>query len=463
MALREQPREESHAYEAVTDGAVDASRQEAAAAVAVFDALSGDARMTTAKERNRAFTILFVSLVCMGAGQTVLFNILPPLSRELGLSEVETTGIFSVSALIWVFTSTYWGAKSDHWGRKPIMLMGLIAFATSFALFATVIYAGLQKWLPVAVIFPLLVITRSLYGLLGSGTAPASQAYVADRTTPEERYQSVATIGSSFSVGTVIGPGIASLLAMLGLLAPFYFIVALALGSAAMIWFYLPERTPPKQRERPRYTLRWHDPRVLPFAIFSIGLSTASTVPIQTMGFFFMDVLHVSRAVDAQFNMVGQMAFSMATLFAQLVVVQRLPVPARHLTNWGLGAALVSFAIFLISGQFGALVFALALSGLGFGMARPGITSGASLSVAPHEQGAAAGIIGGASAMGFIFGPVIGRMYESSPYLPYAFGAATMVALFLYMWISPTLRHAGDLPTEAEAAEEAAETPMANT
>src|SRR4029077_18354781 len=127
----------------------------------------------------------------------VLFNILPPLSRQLGLSAIETTGIFSISALIWVFTSAFWGARSDRWGRKPIMLMGLIAFAVSFALFATVILAGLQRWLPAFAIFWLRSVPRSLYCLLGSGTAPASQAYVADRTTPQERLSGVATIGSA--------------------------------------------------------------------------------------------------------------------------------------------------------------------------------------------------------------------------------------------------------------------------
>src|SRR5689334_17575563 len=80
------------------------------------------ARTTTPEERRRAFAILFISLTCMGAGQTVLFNILPPLSRQLGLNAIETTGIFSISAAIWVVTSAYWGTRSDHWGRKPIML-----------------------------------------------------------------------------------------------------------------------------------------------------------------------------------------------------------------------------------------------------------------------------------------------------------------------------------------------------
>ena len=419
-------------------------------------------RVTTPAERRRAFGILFVSLVCMGAGQTVLFNILPPLSRQLGLSTVQTTSVFAVSAAVWVVTSTYWGRKSDRWGRKPVMLLGLLAFATSFALFATVMLAGLKHWIPAVAVFPLMIASRSIYGLLGSGTQPASQAYVADRTTPAERLQGVATVGSAFGLGTTVGPAIASLFAVIGLLAPFYFISSLALASAATIWFLLPERTPPKEREYVHSDLKWYDRRILPFVIFAIGLSTASTVPIQTMGFFFMDVLHVKPEAAAQFNMIGQMSSSMAALFAQLVLIQRVHISARAMTNWGLGAALACSAIFLLSGQFGPLVVALALSGLGFGMARPGFTSGASLSVAPHEQGAVAGIIGGASAMGFIAGPLIGYMYEWSPYVPYSFMGALMIALFLFMWLSPTLRNAGVIKTDLEAVEETAETPVAN-
>jgi MFS family permease len=462
MALRDDIEEDSALLESA------AHAREARAAVADMSATTGEPasfapveRITTKAERNRAFTVLFVSLVCMGAGQTVLFNILPPLSRQLGLSPFQTTSIFSVSALIWVFTSTYWGKKSDIWGRKPVMLLGLIAFAASFALFASVMLAGLNKWIPAVLVFPLLIVTRSIYGTLGSGTSPASQAYVADRTTAQERLSGVATIGSAFGLGTTVGPGVASVFVVIGLLAPFYFISAVALVSAAAIWFFLPERTPPRQRETVVSTLKWYDGRVLPFVIFAVGLSTASTVPFQTMGFFFMDVLHIKQDVAPQFILVGQMASSMAALFAQLVVVQRFSISARLLTYLGLAAAFVSCGIFLVMGHFGPLVFALALSGLGFGMARPGFTSGASLSVEPHEQGAVAGIIGGASATGFIAGPLIGWMYEYSPFLPYIFAVVLLAGLALFMRLSPTLHNAGETPADAESVEEAAETQIA--
>jgi MFS family permease len=421
------------------------------------------AHVTSPVERRRAFAILFVSLCCMGAGQTVLFNILPPLSRQLHLSEVQTTSVFAVSAAIWVVSATFWGKRSDQWGRKPIMLLGLVAFAASFALFASVMLGGLKQWLPAVAVFPLMILARSLYGLLGSGTSPAAQAYVADRTTPQERLQGMALVGSAFGLGTAIGPGIASVFSPLGLLAPFYFISGLALASAATIWFLLPERTPPRSFERRAQaaSVKWHDRRILPFVIFAIVLSTASTVPVQTMGFFFIDMLHVKPSAQPYYISVGQIASSAAALFAQFVVVRYVKISSRSMTTIGLAAALVCCLTFLWSANFPILVAALALQGLGFGLARPGFTTGASLSVAPHEQGAVAGVIGGVSAIGFIGGPLIGWMYEWSPYVPYIFGALLLAGLAIYQWLSPTLRSAGVIPPDIEIVEEDLETPVA--
>ncbi|HEX2591782.1 MAG TPA: MFS transporter [Rhizomicrobium sp.] len=411
---------------------------------------------STPEERRRSFIILFVSLVCMGAGQTILFAILPPLSRQLGLTEVQTSSIFGVSALIWVFTSTYWGKKSDLWGRKPVMLIGLLAYAISTLLFASTMAAGLVHWLPAFAVFPLLIASRSIYGTFGSGTSPASQAYVADRTAPAERLQGVATINAAFGMGSAMGPGIAALLAVIGVLAPFYFIVLLALASAGAIWFLLPERTPPKShKQQQKRTLKWYDPRILPFVLFSVGLGIAGTVAVQTVGFFFIDVLHASNEMAVQYNLIGQMASSMAALFAQLVVVQRFNFSAKQLTTFGLATGFVSFTLFLLAPTFGTLVFAMILSGLGFGVARPGFAAASSLTVSPQEQGAVAGIIGGASAAGFIFGPLIGEMYRWAPQIPYAFGAVLMVGLFIFTRVSRTLRNAGVITPNVDAIEEA--------
>ena len=418
---------------------------------------------TTPAERRRAFTILFFSLLCMGAGQSVMFAILPSLARQLGLSEFQASLPFVVSATIWVFTSGYWGEKSDHWGRKPIILLGLVAFGVSFGLFAVVANLGTAKILPIVLVFPLMIAARALYGIFGAGASPAAQAYVADRTMRHERIAGVATISAAFGLGTTAGPGIGAVLVVFGLFAPFYFTALLALASAAAIWFFLPEHTAPRLKLEHRPALKWHDARIWPIILYGTGIATAGSVPIQTVGYFFIDVLHTSPTQAPQFIGIGLLAMSLAALFAQLVIVQRLKLSARTLMRSGGIVTIVSFLMFLVSHQFGPLVFALVLNGLGFGLVRPGYSAAASLAVDPHEQGAIAGLTGATAGAGFIFGPLIATgLYRFSPFAPYLFGAALMAACHVYALVSPHLRKAGMATADADLIEEATDTQVPN-
>ncbi|HWE06764.1 MAG TPA: MFS transporter, partial [Rhizomicrobium sp.] len=157
---------------------------------------------------------------------------------------------------------------------------------------------------------------------------------------------------------------------------------------------------------------------------------------------------------------IGLVASSLAALFAQLVIVQRFNISVRVLIRWGAIVALAANLLFAIGHQFGPLVFALILSGLGFGLVRPGYAAAASLAVDPDEQGAVAGLVGATNGAGFIFGPMIATaLYRWSPSAPYLFGAALMAALYAYALLSPHLRNAGAC---ADAQGETAETQVPN-
>ena len=164
--------------------------------------------------------------------------------------------------------------------------------------------------------------------------------------------------------------------------------------------------------------------------------------------------------MTAVYTSIGLMASDMAALFAQFVVVQRMGFSSRALTIAGICTTVLSNAVFIFVQDFPTLILAMMMSGLGFGMARPGFTSGASLAVAPHEQGAVAGLLNAAGAAGFIFGPLIGWLYEFSPRVPYMFGVIAMLLLLAAQFISRVLRDAGKLPTDADEIEDTADTPV---
>jgi len=298
------------------------------------------------------------------------------------------------------------------------------------------------------VTFVLLVLTRCIFGVFGSGAYPASQAYIADRTTFAERTEAIAGLNAAFGLGQAVGPGIGAALIFMGSTAPFYFVALLGFLSAAAIWLLLPERSRPHQRkELPK--LKWSDPRVLPFIVFGIAMGTAGAIPIQTIGFFIGDVLHKSVDDTTQMAGVGLMASSIASLFAQFVLVQRFKLTTRFLMRAGCIIALLSNVLFLVAPNYGLIVFALVLSGLGFGMVRPGYAAAASLSVPPEEQGSVAGLTGAAGASGFIFAPLIGNaLYGFNPHAPYVLGAVLMAALATYALVSKRFHNSVTMPSE---------------
>ena len=401
-------------------------------------------RATTPEERRRAFAILFICLLSIGMGQSLFFAVLPPVARDLGMSEFQTTMIFSLSALLWVLTSTFWGQRSDYMGRKPVILIGLLGFAISTTGFAFIVMLGMNSVLSLALMFPLLISVRSIFGVFGSGTMPAAQAYVADRTTRMERASGVASIGAAFGMGTVIGPGFAASLAELHILLPFFAVSFLAFGSAFFIWLLLPERTRPKTKlsERKKRRLNMLAPNVLPFLIVGVLLSFSQSITMQLAAFYFMDVLQVSANEATQFVAVGLMGMAMATLFAQLVLIQRFDFTNQTLMRSGCLVMIVSFSLLVIGSSYGVLVSGLTLAGLGFGLLRAGLSAGASLSVSPKDQGAIAGLIGSTAATGHILNPFIGiPLYKLvSHQAPFALGASLMVVILLIAILNPVMR-----------------------
>jgi MFS family permease len=389
-----------------------------------------------------AFRLLFFCLVCVGMGQSMLFSILPPAARVIGLSPFQVSTIFATSASIWVFVSPMWGRRSDVTGRRKVILIGLLGFALSMTLLATVIEIGIHRWLPPLVVYPLMVASRSIFALVGSGTGPASQAYVADRTSRTERTAGVALVNAAMGLGETVGPGLGAALAVIGLLTPVYFSAGLAVISALTIWHFLPEDGPPLDKgvERPR-KLSIRDPRVLPFLLVSTSLQAVRATTVITLAFFLQDTLGLTSQQTVQYSGVGFVTLAVAGLFAQLVVVQRFQPSPRWLMRVGTTMMVAAFALFVAGSGYGAVVVALALLGLGLGFVRPGTAAGASLSVTASEQGSVAGVVGGVAVIGNVFGPMLGTsLYELRQTAPFMLNGAIMAAVLVYVFTSCRLR-----------------------
>ena len=394
-------------------------------------------------DRRGAFSLLFVSLLAIGAGNTMLIAaVLPPMTRELGMPDWMAGAIFSLSAALWTASSPFWGKKSSQWGRRPVAALGLAGYALSMLLFGCFGWLAMNGHITGAfVIFGCLLLSRSFFGLIGSGASPAAQAYVADRTSPEDRTKEIASVTSGFSVGAVAGPAFAAaMVAVFGLLSPVFFTCILAATMSVLLYTRLPEKTPPvptpEQKKASAADAKglWRDSRVLPFLIYAVGLSLVTGVLTQTFIFAVMDKMGVSGEAAAQFTAPAFSAGAVGTLIAQLVIIPRLRISNRSLMV--VGALMLATGALLIvpTEAFAVLISAQFLVGMGQGLARPGFSSGASLAVGPAMQGNVAGLVISANGMGFIvspfFGPFIYQYVGQS--LPFLMAAGLLVCLALF-------------------------------
>lgn len=394
--------------------------------------------------RSPAFGILFSVSLIAAAGNMALQSVLPAIGREFGLMDTLVSAAFAISALMWTLTSPFWARLSDTLGRKKVILIGLSGFVISMAGFGLAATSGLEHWLGPVFAFVLMAVARTVYGVFGSAAPIASQAYVADRTSPEQRTQAMSLLASAQGLGTVIGPALAPffVLPFVGLAGPMY---AFALCGAVVlfvVWRKLPSgdvvRVPSPSGHRDGAASKglWKDPRVRDYLLYGLLVTGAQAVNISVLGFHIIDELATTGAAarEAQpFIGIAMLAGAAATLMAQWGLIPLLKLQPRDLMRWGAGLALAGNLLSIAAPGYYGVVVGYAVVSMGVGFARPGFTAGSSLSVGSAEQGAVAGLMMSLAGLSFLGPPVIGvalyQLAEPAPFIANALLLAAATAL----------------------------------
>ena len=409
------------------------------------------------------FAIIFAVSMVTAMGNTGMISVLPAIGRSIGMPDPMVAAVFSLSALLWAFSSPFWARMSDRYGRKPLMMVGLAGFMVSMAFCAVVVAAGLHHLAAPFVIFILFLLARALFGLFGAASNPATQAYVAEHTPESQRTQSMSGLAGAFSLGTVIGPFIAPLfvLPFLGLAGPMACFSIMAGVMLLVVWRRLPEsrfrpEPPPRSSEadKPSGPPMWRDPRLTPFLVYGFIVAVSQTAQGQTLGFLIIDKLAVSPTAAQGFIAIAMMFGAMAGLLAQWGLIPRFEMTPRQLLRWGVAVAAIGNLIVAAAPDYWGVVAGYAISSLGFGLARPGFTVGASLAVRMEEQARAAGAIAAVNGINVVLAPAFVFLYEHIRPAPFLLNAILMVAMLIYAFRNPQLRAANPRPAKVEAADE---------
>ncbi|HZH77349.1 MAG TPA: MFS transporter, partial [Archangium sp.] len=176
------------------------------------------------------FVTVFLDLVGFG----IVIPLMPFYIESMGGS-AQTVGILlSLFSLTQLLATPLLGQLSDRHGRRPVILLSLVANAVAMGLFALASYQHMLV---------LLFISRLLAGAT-AGNLAACQAAIADISTPETRARAMGRVGAGIGLGLVLGPGIGGLLAEWGEWFPPLAAAALAGLGALGVLFFMPETHP---------------------------------------------------------------------------------------------------------------------------------------------------------------------------------------------------------------------------
>ncbi|WP_411288599.1 MFS transporter [Phenylobacterium sp.] len=410
----------------------------------------------------KSFAIIFGVSLATALGNTGLISVLPAIGRSIGIADYMAAAIFSLSALLWAFSSPWWARASDRYGRKPLMMVGLAGFLVSMVACGIVVSAGLRQMATPLVIFVAFLFARALFGLFGAASNPATQAFVAERTPPAQRTQAMASLAGAFGLGTVIGPFLAPLfiLPVVGLAGPLFCFALIAAAMLFVVWRYLPATPVDPEAARPRRPVvagaarekpMWRDPRVTPFLIYGFVVATCQTAQAQTLGFLIIDKLGLSPAAAQGFIAIAMMFGAVAGLLAQWGIIRMFQMTPRQLLRWGVAVAAVGNLMVALSPDYWTVVAGYAVSSLGFGLARPGFTAGSSLAVGIDEQARVAGAIAAVNGLNVVLAPAFVALYALVNPAPFYLNLVLMLAMLVYALRNPQLRNADPTPATVEA------------
>ncbi|WP_098746223.1 MFS transporter [Paenibacillus sp. EZ-K15] len=368
-----------------------------------------------ARIRISMFFSVFVAMV----GLMIIAPVMPPLIRELGLSETHSGLIISLGSIAMAVMGPVWGNLSDSKGRKPVIVFGFIGMFVSYMLFTAVMYLGLHDRISGALLILLLIVTRAMVGFFIPAVPSSAQAYIADVTDEKGRSAGMALLGSANGLGLVLGPAIAGGFALISLIAPLYAGALLPVIAVVAVLYLVPATKPVIQQKAPRVNPFQKGVRLYLFA----GLATMlGIITVQVIGgFYYQDQLDLTTQETARMISLSLMISGVAMIVTQGLQMKKLKWPPKAMILIGAVLLMASMLLLLFTGSLISYFIAFFLFGVGTGLMMPGFMAGASLAVSREQQGGVAGLVSAVQGIAAMISPILSTtLYRVDKHLPFA-------------------------------------------
>jgi MFS family permease len=344
--------------------------------------------------------IALIFLNMLGFG--IVVPLLPFYGKSFEAPTWQIALIFSAFSVGTFFGEPFWGKLSDRYGRKPLLIMTIIANGLCYLALA---FAP-NAWAAILI---------RLAGGLFSGNGSVIQGYIADVTPPARRTRSMSYMSAAWNVGLIVGPSMGGLFARpeagpLGFQLPLFISAGLFLTSALCITLFIRESR--AREEEPAWRpSRWkatgeaaRHPIIGRLMLLTFLVGFAFTGIESIFGLWTQEKYGWGpREIGWAFAVVGG-----ASALTQMTVTG--PLSERYgqgrMLALGMAITMVCMALQPMTAHWGATVALLTFSAIGQSVAWPNVSAMISETADPHRQGQILGLNNAMSALARVVGPL---------------------------------------------------------
>lgn len=351
------------------------------------------------KQQIVALIIVLINLFLVFMGISLVIPVVPTIMDELYLSGSVVGYLVAAFALFQLIASPISGRWVDRYGRRRMILIGLVIFAFSEFLF------GIGQ--DVYVLFA----SRILGGISAAFIMPGVTAYIADITTMEYRPKALGYMSAAISTGFIIGPGVGGFLAGIGTRIPFFFAAGFALMAfvVSILFMHEPERYEDDIQVQVEGAQKGWRKIFIPVFFISFMIIFITSFGLSSFESLF------SLFADRKFGFTPTDIAIMITGGGVLGAIFQVGL-FGYLVKWLGEIKLIRYCL-IFSGvlvfwmtlvhEYYAILLVTVTIFIGFDLMRPAVTNYLSR-IAGHEQGFAAGMNSMFTSIGNVIGPIIG-------------------------------------------------------
>ncbi|MES9682943.1 MFS transporter [Gottfriedia acidiceleris] len=349
------------------------------------------------KKQNIMLSLVLMNLFIIFLGIGLVIPVTPSIMNELNISGTIVGYMVAAFAISQLFFSPIAGRWVDQFGRKKMIITGLLIFSISEFLF------GMGKTIEV------LFISRMLGGISAAFIMPAVTAFIADITTVETRAKALGYMSAAISTGFIVGPGVGGFLAEYGPRIPFFSAAGLAIFAGVLSITVLPEPernqdSIEEKGQKPGFKRIFAPMYFISFMVILISQFGLSA--FESLFSLFTNHKFGFTPKDIAIMITGG---GIVGAIAQIALFDRLTkwMGEIRLIRYSLIlSTILVFMMTIVNSYFMILLVTITVF-LGFDLMRPAVTTYLS-KIAGNEQGFVGGMNSMFTSFGNVIGPIIG-------------------------------------------------------